>query len=352
MVILSIKQYNHTMKHKRLDLFVAIFFLTAFCNIVFAQSEISKKTFTYSIKENDTLKLDLYVDENADTANRPCLLYVFGGGFVAGRRNDKVSAPFFQKIVKMGFNVVSIDYRLGFRKAFGDPKDKATFSENMKKYKPLQFLDIFYGSINMAVEDLFDATNYIVTHANDLRINPQLIVPIGSSAGAVTVLQGENNISNSTELALKHLPENFNYAGVISMAGAVFSMKGDVKWTAKTAPILMFHGDADKQVPYDKARIKVLLFPLKFGFYGSKHLSKQLEKNKSPYWFYSVENAGHEMCYKPMYDDVNEILSFYKKYIVLHQQLSTNTIVEDYTVPEKKKKFGFKDYVKGNFGGQ
>lgn len=321
-------------------------------NLYAQQSDVLKKTLTYQIKGTDTLLVDIYSDRNADTANRPCLLYVFGGGFVAGKRNDKLSVSFFEKMVKKGFNVASIDYRLGFRKAFGDPKDKATFGANLKKYKPKQFLDIFYGSINMAIEDLFDATKFLVNNANELHINPKLIIPIGSSAGAITVLQGENNIANETELARQHLPENFNYAGVISMAGAIFSMNGDVKWDKSPCPIMFFHGDADRQVPYDNVRIKILIFPLKYGFYGSKHVSKQLEKSQAPYYFYSAVNAGHEMSYKPMLENLSEISAFCHRYIEQNQKLSTNIVVKDYTKPDQNKKFSFADYVKGNFGGK
>ena len=314
------------------------------------QTSINKNTVIYSIKENDTLRLDIYSNPLADTAGRPCLLYVFGGAFVVGKRDDANSLPFFEKMVANGFNVVAIDYRLGLRKAFGNPSNKSTFSANLKKYKPKQFLDVFYGSINMAVEDLFDATTYIVAHADELRIDPNKIIPIGSSAGAVAVLQGQNYLSNHAELATTHLPHNFSYAGVISMAGAVFSMKGDLQWKQTPSPMLLFHGDADRQVPYDKARIKILLFPLKFGFYGSKHIAAQLEKNNTPFWFYSVENAGHEIAVTPMDDHINEILSFYDKYIVQQQKLAITTNQRDQTAPTQQKKFGFKDYIQGNFG--
>lgn len=310
----------------------------------------SIKTHIYSIKDQDTLKLDVYTNPAADTANRPCLLYVFGGGFIAGRRNDSLAVAFAKKMVSLGFDVVAMDYRLGFRKAFGDPRDTEHFKANLKKYKPTQFLDLLYGSINIAVEDLMDATKYIVANAGTLHLNPHKIIPIGSSAGAITVLQAENNISNRTPLSVAHLPENFNYAGVISMAGAIFSMKGDVKWGNEIAPILMFHGDADRQVPYDKARIKILFFPLKFGFYGSKHIAQQLQKAKSSYWFFSAENAGHELSYRPMLDNVNEIMGFYKDFVLAGKPLEINTDKKDLSKPNVKKKFGFTDYVKGNFG--
>ena len=320
-----------------------------FTSSIWGQSGINKETYVYSIKGQDTLRLDLYSDASADSANRPCFLYVFGGAFVKGQRYDKIAFPFIEHVVKKGFDVVAIDYRLGLKKAFGDPRDRDAFGAKLRQVKPTEFLDIFNGSIQMAVEDLMDATSYMLAHAQELRIDPTRIIPIGSSAGAITVLQAENHISNNTSIARQHLPVGFNYAGVISMAGAVFSMKGDIKWAGKTAPMLLFHGDADQQVPFDKARVKVLLFPLKYGFYGSKHIARQLLKQQAPYWFYSVQNAGHEICYTPLTQNIHEIMRFYDKYIEQNKSLQVTTQLKDYTAAEKKKNFGFKDYLKGNF---
>ena len=120
----------------------------------FGQFGINKDTYVYSIKGQDTLRLDLYSDRLADTANRPCFIYVFGGAFVKGQRYDKIALPFIENVVKKGFDVVAIDYRLGLRKAFGDPRDREAFGNKLRQVKPTAFLDIFNGSIQMAVEDL------------------------------------------------------------------------------------------------------------------------------------------------------------------------------------------------------
>ena len=134
----------------------------------------------------------------------------------------------------------------------------------------------------MAVEDLFSATLFIIENHEKLQINPTKLITSGSSAGAITALQAEYAIANRTSLAAV-LPEGFDYAGVMSFAGAIFSVDGKPKWKNKPAPIIMFHGNSDQQVPYDKATM------MGIGFYGPKYLSEELAKENCPYWFYDME---------------------------------------------------------------
>lgn len=283
--------------------------------------------------------------------NKPCLIFVFGGGFVAGTRDQKSQIPFFKELANYGYKVISIDYRLGLKKAGEIAAQKAKIEKEtgikQKKSSPKDFLNTFNGTIEMAVEDLFDATNYVLEHADEWNIDKNMIVACGSSAGAITVLHGEYNISNKTALA-KKLPTDFNYAGVISFAGAIFSMQGDLKWRNTPTPILFFHGDSDKNVPYDQLRVKILGIKTKYGFFGSKHIAKQLDKMKSPYYFYSVERAAHEISGSPMSKNTNEIKTFLDKFVKNKEKLIINTEVQQLDKPELKKKFGIKDYLEGN----
>ena len=45
---------------------------------------VEKQTFVYAVKQTDTLRLDRYVALTPDSRTKPCLLFVFGGGFVGG----------------------------------------------------------------------------------------------------------------------------------------------------------------------------------------------------------------------------------------------------------------------------
>lgn len=323
-----------TMKKYLICISIFIFFINekGFANFNNDTIILPKETFMYSIKGKDTLYLDKYEATNNKGNISPCMIFVFGGGFYTGARDIYYYIPYFDFLTKNGYTVVSIDYRLGFRKV-----DITT-----PKLKAKELINIFENTINMAVEDFFDATNFVLQHAEEWKIDPQKIVASGSSAGAITVLQGEYYISTKAELS-NRLPALFNYAGVIGFAGAVFSRNGKLKWSENTTPVQLFHGNADKNVPYDKIKL------FNIGLFGSKNIAKRLNKAKLPYYFYTVENTDHEVSGTPMHVNHEEIKSFLDKYIRQEQPLQTTVTVNPLNKPSIKKNFKLKDYVKANY---
>lgn len=311
---------------------VLLFISLSICTTVFADDGLMKETYVYSLKDSDTLRLDRYFPGKEIVSEaRPCIIFMFGGGFAAGTRDDKGYENYFAQLVRKGYNVVSIDYRLGM-KNIGNNID------------PMRFIALLNNSITIAVEDLFDATKFVVNHADEWNIRKDAIIANGSSAGAVAVLHGEYEICNKTKLTEK-LPDGFNYAGTIAFAGAIFSTNGDLKWQNHPSPIQMFHGDADSNVPYDKIEM------LRYGFYGSKHIAEQMNSMNTPYYFYKAENAAHEMAGKPMADNLNEIYTFIDELVLGNKQLMINTGVKEIGKPEMKKDFELQDYIRSNFGG-
>lgn len=297
----------------------------------------NKQTFVYSVKGTDTLRLDKY-DKNTDNKLKPCIIYMFGGGFMTGQRDGEEHEAYFKKLTDLGYTVVSIDYRLGL-------KEIAIKAKAGEKIGAKEMITSFGNAINIAVEDLFDATNYVIANAEKWNIDKNMIVANGSSAGAISVLQGEYYICSENELASK-LPPDFNYAGVISFAGAIFSTNGNLKWTKQPAPLQMFHGNADSNVPYDKIKI------FKLGFFGSKNLASQMKKSGYAYYFYDVNNAAHEIAVSPMTLNLEEIKTFLDKLVTDKKKISIHTQVDQLDKPELKKNIGIKDIIKGNFGGQ
>lgn len=311
-------------------LFTCLFLLLSISFFAQQDAAVKIETVLYTVKGQDSLYMDKYTLADIQEP-KTCIIFMFGGGFVAGERNGEGYQHYFHSLAKKGYTVISIDYRLGFKGASMDG-----FSN------PMQFIQHFKQTIDMAVEDLFDATNYILTR-QDWNIDPATIIASGSSAGAVSVLQAEYNIVSKTYLAAK-LPPDFNYAGVMSFAGAILSLGGDLLWTENTCPIQFFHGDADSNVPYDQVTFSQL------GFYGSKHIAQQLKEKNLPYYFYDVNNAAHEMAGVPMSDNLNEINTFIEKFVLQKQKLFIYTQVEQIGKPEMKKDFTIMDYVKSNFG--
>ena len=178
---------------------------------------IAKYTDLYAVKGTDSLFLDRYtaVSVEQDDA-RPCLVFVFGGGFIAGERDAERYLPFFHYMVNQGYDVVSIDYRLGLKQvvASGD-------------LSPENMMLGMARTISMAVEDLYDATAFIVDKADEWGIDSSQIVACGSSAGAITVLHGEYALCNASPL-VQHLP--------VGLRGYRFFRRGDLR-NGRGAPL-------------------------------------------------------------------------------------------------------------------
>ena len=183
---------------------------------------------------------------------------------------------------------VSIDYRLGM------VNQKAPGIFNQKPIK---------NAVGMAVSDLLSATNYLLLHAQELNIDPAKIIASGSSAGAITVLQADYEI-NDKRIKTSLLPQEFRYAGIIALAGAIFSNEGLPTYTTRPAPTLFFHGSSDKLVVYNKVQF------FNQGLFGSKSLVKRFKSEGYPYIFYSMEKIGHDVSEYPMQEFLPEIYQF------------------------------------------
>ncbi|MDR0430969.1 MAG: carboxylesterase family protein [Tannerellaceae bacterium] len=292
--------------------------------------KVDKQTFVFSVKGTDTLRLDKY-DIPAPGVQKPCVVFVFGGSFVGGSRIDEYNADYLKRLAERGYVAIGIDYRLGLK----DIKDKDISNAE-------DLVGLLMNAINMAVEDLFDATTFVCNHAAGWGIDENKIVANGSSAGAVTVLQAEYMISNKTALT-ERLPGGFCYAGIIAFAGAIANLGGDLTWPVKPAPIQLFHGDADRNVPFDKAVMGSA------GLYGSNYIARQLDEMQAPYYFFAVENVAHEIAGWPMVDNLDEIATFIEKYVVKQKQFIINVTEEQIGAPELKKDFDFTDYINANY---
>lgn len=294
-------------------------------------SGTEKETMVFAVKGQDTLRLDKYEKRESEAVSpRSVVLFAFGGGFKAGERDRKDYIPFFEFLTENGYVVVSTDYRPALKSA---DRSKLSSVEG--------FVASLQHAIFTAVEDFFDATHYITRHAKDWNVDTNLIVACGSSAGAITALQAEYELCNRTELT-KRLPETFNYAGVVSFAGAICNL-GALQWKEKPCPLMMFHGDADRTVPYEKAVIESL-----GGLWGSAHIVGQLNEMDTSYSFYKVENKGHVIADSPMQNNRYDVLSFLYNQVLnkKKQAIVTNECVPGET--PSKKDFTLTDYIREN----
>lgn len=295
---------------------------------------VSCDTFVYSVKGGDSLRLDRYTDTPAAEidAKKPCMIFVFGGAFISGTRDAEFVPPFFEYMAReQGYTVVSIDYRLGLKEPLA-----------AGKLSPETFPQLLPQTVLMAVEDLYDATSFVAGKSAEWGIDPARIVACGSSAGAITVLQGAYFIANENPLTAK-LPDGFDYAGVISFAGAVVDMADDLTWKRAPAPIMLFHGDADSNVPYRALRMGGA------GIFGSDYIARQLSDMKSPYYFYSVEGADHALATVPMNNYRDAIDQFLTQQVGERLPAMIDTKERYSNSLPQDKDFTIETYIQSNF---
>lgn len=258
--------------------------LLTFSTIISAQEEETKLinpdgTYMFEKRDDGELFLDVYSpaegsETSIDGKAKPTILFMFGGGFIQGQRDDASYHKWFKMLTDNGFRVISIDYRLGLK------------GSNKVGVAQVNVLD---KAIHWAVEDLFSATNYIIKNAEQLDVDPSNLVISGSSAGAISVMQAEYELCNKTKWAAV-LPEGFKYAGVMSFSGAILSREGELDYARMPAPTLMLHGTADELVNYKQIKF------FNLGFFGGGKLVKRFEKLGFDYNMYHFVGYGHEIA--------------------------------------------------------
>lgn len=281
---------------------------------------------TYQYAERDTLQLylDFYTPAHVHDSTI-CVVYVFGGGFVGGHRDGQFEKAYFKQLVDEGFQVAAIDYRLGLKGVKG---------LGVTNSKPLE------DAINMATEDAILAINYLLEHANELKINKNWMMMVGSSAGAITSLHVDYAMCNNL-LNADILPDDFRLAGVVSYAGAIFLNKGKVEYNRTPAPTMMFHGMADGLVAYDKIKF------FGIGFYGTNTLVKRFEKYGFPYFARRFEDYGHSIALAGPFT-VDDLLWFCRHYVYGKEQLQVDGIYRqlDKSKMPKHDIYSFKELYK------
>ena len=278
-----------------------LFILLMLCVMVLGGFAQNMKTYQYAERDTLLLYLDFYTPEHVHDSTI-CMVYVFGGGFIGGNRDGKFEKAYFKQLVDEGFEVAAIDYRLGLKGA----KNLGVFNT-----EPLK------NAIDMATEDAISAIAYLLEHAAELKVNKDWIVMIGSSAGAITSLQTDYALCNGY-LNSNILPKDFRLAGVVSYAGAIFSNQGKVQYrNHEPAPTMMYHGMADRLVPY-----KQISF-LRMGFFGTDALVKRFEKFDYPYFARRFEGYGHSVAMGgPL--TVDDLVWFCRHYVYGKERLQVD----------------------------
>ena len=255
----------------------------------------STTNYIYNSSDGEDLTVDIYSNSPLGSEIKPCVIYIFGGGFAAGSIEDPLVKRACRELADSGYIAAAIDYRLLMK---GEKFSGIKGIKSMKK------------AIDAASEDLISATKFLIEKSNEIGIDPSKIALYGSSAGAITALQTDYNVANGYGNS-SLLPRNFRYAGVISMAGAIFSTHGKPKYRKfAPAPTLLFHGMDDKLVTYKKIQF------FNIGFFGTKNLIKRFIKEEYPFYAIRYRDLGHEVAEIPVSKNATEIFWFLRHMVL------------------------------------
>ena len=286
-------------------------FVLVFLCLVVQLSAQNKATHTYTIKEKDTLKLDVYYPDGLQKDEKlPVLLWMHGGGFSISSRDYVEDAKLCSDVTKYGYIGVSISYRL------------------LRKDTPTQFgclcsKEEKMETFKQAAIDYLDAAEFIVENADILQIDPSKIIAGGSSAGAESIL----NAVFMREFFVDDL-ENYQkvaFAGVFSCGGAVVNANYITKSNA--VPAVLFHGTDDQLVPFSSAPHH-FCEPSKPGYLmldGSATIVDKFSELETPYYFHIVKGGGHEVSAIP-FKELDAIFEFFDKTVLNSEIIQTKVI--------------------------
>lgn len=187
------------------------------------------------------LHLDIFHPKDDTLKKRPMIMFIQGGAFYFGSKDDKAPSRWCQHYASQGYVTVSIDYRIGFLPT------KASIGRAAYR----------------AVQDAHAAMRFLVAHHEEFGIDTTMIFVGGTSSGAVTAL---NLAFMTNEMRPEYTHKGFmrSELGDIDTCGNAFKnhfrIRGLVEmWGAlpdtammksRNVPILAIHGDADKVMPY------------------------------------------------------------------------------------------------------
>jgi len=253
-----------------------------------------ESNITYLRASGQDLKLDLYRPWRASSERLPVMLNFHGGGWVAGKREDRALTvlPYLQ----MGFAVVNVQYRLG----------------NV-------------ALAPAAVEDTLCALQWVGRNAERYRFDLDKVVTTGDSAGghlalATAMIPADSPLTHQCAFhegtwsgpyknAAPKVAAVVNWYGITDLAdmlqgpntrsyavawfGSLPERNGLAKELSPLShvraggpAVFTIHGDADKLVPYahgvrlkaalDKAGVRNVLYTVKDGGHGGFSADQQV----------------------------------------------------------------------------
>lgn len=223
--------------------------------------------------QTETLLLDLYQPTGDLWFQRPAVIVVHGGGFVAGNKAMPDVVAMAERFARSGYVAVSINYRL------------ATVPNQL----PTGVSGYDVGS------DFKAAVRYLRSVANQWAIDPDRIAAIGTSAGAIVALQG-------AYLEGEGASGNPGFSSEIDAVVSLWGLMPDPsQLEAGEAPVCVIHGTDDPIVPYA----------------GGVAVYQQALAVGVPCELHPIQGAGHSPLPQFFADHFDDVMAFYWEHLQL-----------------------------------
>ena len=148
------------------------------------------------------------------------------------------------------------------------------------------------------------------------NFDPSNVFIAGSSAGAETVLHAGFWVMKTMNLDELQLSKEFDYAGIISGAGAIMDLNLITDINKK--PIMLFHGDEDRFVPYGTATHHFCPPNSRGGLmlFGSSSFAAHLSNLGESVELTTFKGGGHEYAGAYFYRGQEHVVNLLKKVVL------------------------------------
>ncbi|MCO5269427.1 MAG: alpha/beta hydrolase [Brumimicrobium sp.] len=306
---------------------------------IFTDIEVTTDVqYGHNLKYNDEpqdLLMDIYQPKDDTETARPVIILVHGGSFVGGSKDGGDVKPLAEAFAKKGYVTASIEYRLGIKDKYTKPTKTEMSSAVMRGTQDAKAAVRFFRKS-------------FVEQGNPYGIDTANIFMGGSSAGGfislhLAYLDKDSEIPDYMDLnsaslqgGLEGNSGNPGYSSkvkaIINISGAI----GDVTWMENnTTPVLSFHGDQDKTVPFGTGNISILIFKI-MKIDGSATIHQKADELGIANTFVPEYGAGHVPHSKfPEYMDttINDMTIFLANILSEGQEDVSVQSVRDTTQP-------------------
>ncbi|MBU5672356.1 alpha/beta hydrolase fold domain-containing protein [Paenibacillus sp. MSJ-6] len=219
----------------------------------------------YASKKNETdaaepLTLDLYEPVEGGTAPRPVFIFIHGGGYKEGVKED--AGEISMELARRGYAVLSMNYRL----------------------KSVPFAN-FQKTLSDAYEDIMDVITWVRLNEKTYSLNSGRIALGGDSAGGYLAINFANEYLKQDPSFVKPI------FALIDLYGGTLESEAH----PNLPPVLMIHGTNDAMIPYEQSVV----------------LASNLDRAGIYNNLFTMEGVGHDYKDPRYFSEITETTAYF-----------------------------------------